>query len=254
MYSGCGVAGGNPFGCPLDAGPGEGGNCPIGGYGYGPRAEDFPFRNIVTTNWRAGEIVEVGWGITANHGGGYSYRLCMLGPEGRPGLSEECFQATPLEFADDHHWIQFGEDRANRTRIPALRTREGTFPAGSHWSRNPIPACAGDHGGFLDEDDECKQGTQFAPPGPHLKGFGTHYSGSSQQFQFSIGECSLAHNLIKLSCPLCRRIIEHYFPTVYLQNNPNQLFCGLRFPIDQGQVKFALMTILFHPKIPTHVM
>ena len=232
MHCGCGVAGGNPYGCPADAGPGEGGDCPNGGFGYGPRAEDFPFRNIVTTTWRVGDIVEAGWGITANHGGGYSFRLCMLGPEGRPGLTEECFQRTPLQFADDHHWIQFGEDRANRTRIPALRTREGTFPAGSHWSRNPIPACAGDHGGFLDEDDECKQGTQFAPPGPHLKGFGTHTGSEltphSEQFQFSIGECSLAHNLIKLSCPLCRRIIGHYFPTVYLQNNPNQLFCGLR--------------------------
>ena len=217
MYSGCGVAGGNPFGCPLDAGPGEGGNCPGGGYGYGPRAEDFPFRNIVTTNWRVGEIVEVGWGITANHGGGYSYRLCKLGPEGRPGLTEECFQATPLDFADDHHWIQFGEDRANRTRIPAMRTRKGTYPEGSHWSRIPIPACAGPDGGFLDEDNECKQGTQFAPPGPHLKGFGTHLSTlelpdpwNYGQFQFSIGECSFDHNLIKLFCP-------------------NQLFCGIRF-------------------------
>ena len=30
-------------------------------YGYGPRAEDFPFRNIVTTIWTAGDIVEVGF-------------------------------------------------------------------------------------------------------------------------------------------------------------------------------------------------
>lgn len=194
MYSGCGVAGGNPNGC----GAGEDGYCPVGGYEYGPKAEDFPFQNIVTTTWTVGDTVEVGWGITANHGGGYSFRLCMLGPEGRRGLTEECFQATPLQFADDHHWIQFGEDKTNRTRIPALRTRKGTFPPGSHWSRNPIPACAGPDGGFLDEDNECKDGTQFPAPGPELKGFGSHFSESGevlQEFEFSIGECILDHNL-----------------------------------------------------------
>ena len=37
-----------PFRCSiffvLQAPPGEGGNCPGGGFGYGPRAEEFPFR------------------------------------------------------------------------------------------------------------------------------------------------------------------------------------------------------------------
>merc|ERR1711953_1425278 len=104
---------------------------------------------LKTTTWIAGSTVEVAWGITANHGGGYSYRLCKIGPEGRQGLTEECFQSTPLQFADDFHWIQFGEEKTNRTRIPAFRTSKGTFPAGSQWSRNPIPACAGAYGGFL---------------------------------------------------------------------------------------------------------
>ena len=31
---------------------------------------------------------KVGWGIIANHGGGYSYRLCKDDQE----LTEECFQ------------------------------------------------------------------------------------------------------------------------------------------------------------------
>ena len=35
---------------------------------------------------------KVGWGILANHGGGYSYRLCRVGEQ----LTEECFQKTPL--------------------------------------------------------------------------------------------------------------------------------------------------------------
>ena len=36
--------------------------------------------------------VQVGWGIIANHGGGYSYRLCKDGQE----LTEECFQVSLL--------------------------------------------------------------------------------------------------------------------------------------------------------------
>ena len=33
---------------------------------------------------------QVGWGIIANHGGGYSYRLCKEGED----LTEECFQVS----------------------------------------------------------------------------------------------------------------------------------------------------------------
>ena len=34
VHSGCGVAGGNPGGCPPDAPPGRGGSCPGGGYSF----------------------------------------------------------------------------------------------------------------------------------------------------------------------------------------------------------------------------
>ena len=44
------------------------------------------------TTWRQGGVEKVGWGILANHGGGYSYRLCRTGEQ----LTEECFQKTPL--------------------------------------------------------------------------------------------------------------------------------------------------------------
>jgi len=185
LHSSCGVAGGNPLGCPPEAGPGEGGQCPGGGYGYGPRAEDFPFRDIVTSNWTIGSVVEVGWGITANHGGGYSYRLCKLGKGGRPNLTEECFQATPLDFVGSDQWVQYGEDKANRTTIKAFRTRKGTHPPGSQWTRNPIPACAGAYGGFLDTDYLCREGTQFPAPAPGLLGFGVR-PGAAPQFLFSI--------------------------------------------------------------------
>ena len=90
--------------------------------------------------WQADSIQEVAWSMFANHGGGYAYRLCKANTS--EGLTESCFQHTHLQFVGDEQWIQFGTDRANRTAIPALRTAKGTFPEGSDWTRNPIPACS----------------------------------------------------------------------------------------------------------------
>eukprot|EP00090_Calanus_glacialis_P011397 TRINITY_DN19804_c0_g1_i1.p1 TRINITY_DN19804_c0_g1~~TRINITY_DN19804_c0_g1_i1.p1 ORF type:complete len:365 (-),score=92.73 TRINITY_DN19804_c0_g1_i1:268-1362(-) len=187
LHSPCGVLGGNPDGCPANAPYGEGNKCPGGGFGYGPRAEDYPFRDVVTTKWRAGSVVEVGWGINANHGGGYSYRLCKVPKGGRSFLTEKCFQETPLRFHGDMQWVQYGEDRSNRTAFRANRTMDGTFPAGSEWTKNPIPACAGGWGGVLDKDKDCKEGTQFDPPAPGLKGFGVHIDNPAvYDFHFTI--------------------------------------------------------------------
>ena len=49
-----------------------------GGYGFGPDARVYRFRDVVETEWQRGSVVEAAWGIWANHGGGYSYRLCSL--------------------------------------------------------------------------------------------------------------------------------------------------------------------------------
>ena len=79
-------------------------------------------QDVVTTEWVAGGVAEVGWGIIANHGGGYQYRLCRWGssylissliynviydnqlcrkPEtGMADLTEECFQQMPLRCTD----------------------------------------------------------------------------------------------------------------------------------------------------------
>ena len=54
VFSGCGVAGGNPYGCALGDPMGPGQDCGgvfKGGFSYGPRAEDFNFPDIVTTEW-----------------------------------------------------------------------------------------------------------------------------------------------------------------------------------------------------------
>merc|ERR1739844_752850 len=93
VYSPCGNAGGNPLGCPVGTPRGEGMDCPGGGYSHGPNAEDYFERleDVYVTEWEVGSVVEVAWGIIANHGGGYSYRLCKVPDEGMSALNEECF-------------------------------------------------------------------------------------------------------------------------------------------------------------------
>ncbi|CAE7405037.1 unnamed protein product, partial [Symbiodinium pilosum] len=54
--------------------------------------------------WPKGSAQEVAWAITANHGGGYSYRLCPKSSS----ITEECFQKHVLRFATDKQWIRYG--------------------------------------------------------------------------------------------------------------------------------------------------
>lgn len=127
------------------------------------------------TTWIAGSEVEVGFGITANHGGGYQYRLCKV-KESTANITaeatEECFQKIPLAFVGDKQWIQFGNgmDTNNRTEIPAVRVTEGVLPKGSTWTRNPIPAC-NDIPRLGGHNHQCA-GPMFPPPVPGVFGFG----------------------------------------------------------------------------------
>jgi hypothetical protein len=68
--------------------------------------------------------------MNANHGGGYSYRLCKIPEEGRSGLTEVCFQRTPLFFASNEQWVQTGYDTETRIYFTANRTTKGTYPPG----------------------------------------------------------------------------------------------------------------------------
>jgi len=180
IFSPCGAGGGNPNGCPEGSSQGIGEDCPGGGYSYGPLAEDFyvspGFPDVITTEWKVGSVVEAAWGTVANHGGGYSYRICKVPQEGMGALTEECFQQTPLEFSGDMQWVQFGDDVSTKIEFEAHRTKEGTFPEGSEWTRNPIPNCLytadpGPDGYYGLYDVNCTLGTQFPPPAPGLFGY-----------------------------------------------------------------------------------
>lgn len=50
--------------------------------------------------------------FTANHGGGYQYRLCPLEDE----LTEECFQKHPLDFVRGLQYLQW--NNGSRLNIP----------------------------------------------------------------------------------------------------------------------------------------
>ena len=208
VYSPCGVYYGNPYGCSkaplgevslevIKSGVIEE-ECPngLGVFAYGPFAEDYymspGFPDVVTTEWKAGSVVDVAYHLAANHGGGYAYRLCKVPEEGMRGLTEECFQQGHLEFFGDKQWIQWDEEDGRKTsvEIEAARTTKGTFPEGSQWTRHPIPNC-----NFPEEigpDGEvtikvltsenyadllpslihpCPYGAQFTPPAPALEGY-----------------------------------------------------------------------------------
>lgn len=189
----CGIAGGDI----KPGGPGAGGIPPTG-HQQGEDARGLPELPGKATVWEAGSIVNVSWAISANHGGGYQYRLCKKsGP-----VTEECFQGTPMEFYGDDQYIQYCIntqqlppyndapeawppcDERTRVSIPAVRVNTGTVPKGSTWTRNPIPGCKAPNGGAYGERCGPNDGTspddyQFPPaaadlsrPGQLLGGFG----------------------------------------------------------------------------------
>lgn len=77
--------------------------------------------------------MEVAFTSQANHGGGYAYRLC---PSDVPA-TEACFQTHHLAFEGNTTTVRFLDGRT--LEIPAVRTAKGTTPAGSQWTRNPVP-------------------------------------------------------------------------------------------------------------------
>jgi hypothetical protein len=89
-------------------------------------------------------VVEAEWSIYANHGGGYSYRLCKK-VEGQP-MTEECYQQGHLDFATDTTEIRYTDSSVKPFLINATTTSEGTYPLKSQWRKNPIPMCNCDVG------------------------------------------------------------------------------------------------------------
>eukprot|EP00912_Choanoflagellata_sp_UC4_P000020 UC4_evm3s13 len=159
LGSGCGVAGGGDM-------FNQNGGWPATGMRQGQDALTLPgpAQEDIPTKWQRGTHQEVAWGLWANHGGGYSYRLCKN--DGTSLVTEECFQKNSLSFYGKNSTLQ--HINGSRFEIPRVMLNVGTYPPNSQWARNPIPGCK-DHHGFA---DKCENGTEFDPPLPGLYGFG----------------------------------------------------------------------------------
>lgn len=83
--------------------------------------------------WAAGKEYEVAWTIQANHGGGYSYRLCPAGST----LNEDCFNKHPLTMVGKSA-LRWGGVGGRTLFFDAITVTEGT-KAGVMWRRNPVP-------------------------------------------------------------------------------------------------------------------
>jgi len=130
VFDACGMASGRPG----------------GGGGHGATYKDTVYakagdlgsktlaRMPTNTTWEAGAVVDVSWGITANHGGGYQYRLCPASKE----LTEECFQQRPLPFVGQQRF-RWGGPNGEQMWFNGTYVSEGTIPKGSTWAKNPIP-------------------------------------------------------------------------------------------------------------------
>jgi len=154
-------------------------------------------------HWKIGSHAEVGWSVWANHGGGYSYRLMPVDIE----QTEVNFQQHHLDFVSNNSTIRFVDSTKDDFVIPGKIVNKGTYPKGSHWKRNPIPACNCDLGfNCYDKGGErnfltpyfnspglerCPTGLQFEVS-DSMKQHGIYgYGGSSgktndDQFMFSI--------------------------------------------------------------------
>ena len=142
LGGGCGIHGGNPYGCPAgqdDRAPGS--VCPQDGdrgtWTYGSSALEIEFPEAKTTKWSRGSTVPVAF-LAIWHGGGYTYRLCKMPAEGKTGLTEECFTKNVLKFADNKtFWRRTGIEHRNDgwEGLEKWDATIGTYPEGSAWRR-----------------------------------------------------------------------------------------------------------------------
>jgi len=138
LGSGCGVSGGSAVQI-----PNGGSSNDRKRYPYGMDGKDLPATE--PTKWTIGDTAEVAFAIVANHGGGYSYRLCKKSQ----GVTEGCFQQNVLQFHGNKSWLHYAEaipksyapgEFLDLPRVPIPR-RIVLDSKGSQWARNPIPSC-----------------------------------------------------------------------------------------------------------------
>jgi len=122
------------------------------------------------TYWRAGQTAETSHKVNANHGGGYSFRLCEVNsfdPTDLIKVTEECFQETTLKFFGETQWLECPGDAARTPVKAVLVTGTDVHPVNSQWRRGPIPPCKNP---YEEWGQTCSE-PAFDPPKPDLYGF-----------------------------------------------------------------------------------
>lgn len=144
---GCGVAGGGPMRSESTAG--------IAPPGFDQGYDGILLPAQEPAVWTRGSVQEVAFGMLANHGGGYSYRLCP----NDGNVTEECFQRNVLPFAKGTQLLRFADvyqpfgkaEQIADYEIPLVKWVDPATQA--EWARNPMPGCA-----LCDPGAKCMQG------------------------------------------------------------------------------------------------
>lgn len=132
---GCGAAGGGPVEM-------ANGGAPPPGIKQGA---DFltALKPTGVTTWQRGSVQEVAWAILANHGGGYSWRICPKNGD----VSEACFQRNVLKFVGNKTTIRYGDVEIYDQKLPHIPDYEidlvkwVDLETGAEWAKDPIPGC-----------------------------------------------------------------------------------------------------------------
>jgi len=176
VFDSCGVAGGS-----VDHNDQGAGFTPPGTK-RGDLGTKLPVTHM--TEWTIGETAEVAFGLWANHGGGYQYRLCPADST----LDEDCFKKMPLEHVNNKqkfYWTE-GPKKGQEMEIDAVRVKARD---GSTWTKNPIPAYGCSYGDpenpgivALHLKVQCT-GPQFTPAidGDAFWGFGNTNLGTGEK-------------------------------------------------------------------------
>ena len=146
--SGCGVAGGHPTHEYANGG------VPPVGVSLGFDGAALPASALGPARWLRGGVAEVAWAMSANHAGGYAYRLCKADTPG--GVTESCFREGHLSFArtrgGPRSYAASPAEIFAGAALDVLPTASpdaardvaagaATSPAGSEWARVAVPTC-----------------------------------------------------------------------------------------------------------------
>merc|ERR1711981_1157189 len=228
LGGGCGVFGGNPWGCPAGkddrpAGSRCGQDKPIGRgmrgtSSFGTDARLFDFPQMITTEWQVGSTQDVVWSSNGGHHGGYTYRLCKMPSGGRTALTEECFTKNVLEFATNFTMIKALNNAGEGTweKFEQTDLREGTFPEGSVW--RPV-------GKYLKSKLTMRKDSVVVPaslkPGKYVLGWRWDSAGGNQVWV----SCS---SMRLVRAPSGRAAEDEEYPSLYTDEELEEAFESAR--------------------------